>query len=224
MTLRHKPDGTSSVRRVPPAGTAGWLNLWASPANKRQLTPRQNAVPRNSRSTSWQSRVRVRSPRRFRPHSRCCSESSFVSMPKRSSLLVSLLFRRLGLPKGASLHSLRHSHGSHLVADGCRCRWCRNDWGTPQSGRRSMCTRTLCAAKTMTQSDAGTSFSAGEPRTGWKEKFSDDRRHPADTALRRTRHVPLFSRRIGVNSLRNDYGERAPGVKDYRPTACSGVS
>jgi integrase len=31
---------------------------------------------------------------------------------------VSLLFRRLGLPKGASLHSLRHTHGSHLVADG----------------------------------------------------------------------------------------------------------
>ena len=32
--------------------------------------------------------------------------------------VVSLLFRRLGLPKGASLHSLRHTHGSHLVADG----------------------------------------------------------------------------------------------------------
>jgi hypothetical protein len=32
--------------------------------------------------------------------------------------VVSLLFRRLGLPQGASLHSLRHSHGSHLLADG----------------------------------------------------------------------------------------------------------
>jgi integrase len=38
--------------------------------------------------------------------------------PNSVSSVVSLLFRRLGLPKGASLHSLRHSHGSHLVADG----------------------------------------------------------------------------------------------------------
>jgi integrase len=38
--------------------------------------------------------------------------------PNSVSSVVSLLFRRLGLPKGASLHSLRHSHGSHLLADG----------------------------------------------------------------------------------------------------------
>jgi len=38
--------------------------------------------------------------------------------PNSISAVVSLLFRRLSLPKGASLHSLRHSHGSHLVADG----------------------------------------------------------------------------------------------------------
>ncbi len=38
--------------------------------------------------------------------------------PDSISSAVSLLFRRLGLPKGASLHSLRHSHGSHLVANG----------------------------------------------------------------------------------------------------------
>ena len=38
--------------------------------------------------------------------------------PNSISSGVSLLFRRLGLPKGASLHSLRHTHGSHLVADG----------------------------------------------------------------------------------------------------------
>jgi integrase len=38
--------------------------------------------------------------------------------PNSISSAVSLLFRRLGLPKGASLHSLRHSHGSHLVATG----------------------------------------------------------------------------------------------------------
>jgi len=38
--------------------------------------------------------------------------------PNSISSVVSLLFRQLGLPKGASLHSLRHTHGSHLVADG----------------------------------------------------------------------------------------------------------
>jgi hypothetical protein len=34
------------------------------------------------------------------------------------SLALSLLFRRLKLPKGPSLHSLRHSHCSHLLASG----------------------------------------------------------------------------------------------------------
>ena len=38
--------------------------------------------------------------------------------PNSISSAVSLLFRKLALPKGASLHSLRHSHGSHLLADG----------------------------------------------------------------------------------------------------------
>jgi integrase len=34
------------------------------------------------------------------------------------SASVSLLFRNLKLPKGASLHSLRHTHGSQLLAAG----------------------------------------------------------------------------------------------------------
>jgi len=38
--------------------------------------------------------------------------------PDSVSATVSLLCRRLGLPKGASLHTLRHSHGSVLLADG----------------------------------------------------------------------------------------------------------
>jgi integrase len=38
--------------------------------------------------------------------------------PDSVSASVSLLFRRLKLPKGASLHTLRHSHSSHLLADG----------------------------------------------------------------------------------------------------------
>jgi integrase len=38
--------------------------------------------------------------------------------PDSVSATVSALFRRLKLPKGASLHSLRHSHGSYLLAAG----------------------------------------------------------------------------------------------------------
>jgi len=38
--------------------------------------------------------------------------------PDSVSSAVSLLCRRLGLPKGASLHTLRHTHGSFLLADG----------------------------------------------------------------------------------------------------------
>jgi integrase len=38
--------------------------------------------------------------------------------PDSVSAAVSLLSRRLKLPKGASLHTLRHSHSSHLLADG----------------------------------------------------------------------------------------------------------
>jgi integrase len=38
--------------------------------------------------------------------------------PDSISAAVSLLFRRLKLPKGASLHTLRHTHTSHLLADG----------------------------------------------------------------------------------------------------------
>jgi hypothetical protein len=38
--------------------------------------------------------------------------------PDSISAAVSLLFRRLELPKGASLHSLRHTHTSHLLASG----------------------------------------------------------------------------------------------------------
>jgi integrase len=38
--------------------------------------------------------------------------------PNSISSTVSLLFRKLKLPKGASLHSLRHSHASLLLADG----------------------------------------------------------------------------------------------------------
>ncbi len=38
--------------------------------------------------------------------------------PNSISASVSLLCRRLGLPTGASLHTLRHTHGSFLLVDG----------------------------------------------------------------------------------------------------------
>ncbi len=38
--------------------------------------------------------------------------------PDTLSASISLLCRKLGLPKGVSLHTLRHSHGSVLLADG----------------------------------------------------------------------------------------------------------
>ena len=38
--------------------------------------------------------------------------------PDSISATVSALFRRLKLPKGTSLHTLRHTHGSHLLAAG----------------------------------------------------------------------------------------------------------
>ncbi|MBI3666792.1 MAG: site-specific integrase [Acidobacteria bacterium] len=38
--------------------------------------------------------------------------------PDSISATVSALCRRLKLPKGVSLHTLRHSHGSHLLAAG----------------------------------------------------------------------------------------------------------
>ena len=53
--------------------------------------------------------------------------------PDSVSATVSLLFRRLKLPEGASLHSLRHTHTSHLLANGCAAASClRHDWATPR--------------------------------------------------------------------------------------------
>jgi integrase len=51
--------------------------------------------------------------------------------PDSVSASVSALFRRLKLPKGASLHSLRHTHGSHLPANGVSL---QNAWATPRFG------------------------------------------------------------------------------------------
>lgn len=47
-----------------------------------------------------------------------CNPDGSPLRPDSISSEVSRLCRRLKLPKGASLHSFRHTHGSHLLADG----------------------------------------------------------------------------------------------------------
>jgi len=47
-----------------------------------------------------------------------CNPDGSPLRPDSVSSSVSLLFRKLKLPKGASLHTLRHTHGSHLLAAG----------------------------------------------------------------------------------------------------------
>jgi integrase len=62
--------------------------------------------------------------RQFGPDYRSDEDLNFANpdgsplMPSSISSTVSRLCRRLGLPKGASLHVLRHSHASLLLADG----------------------------------------------------------------------------------------------------------
>ncbi len=47
-----------------------------------------------------------------------CNPDGTPLKPDSISAVVSTLCRRLGLPKGASLHALRHSHASLLLSDG----------------------------------------------------------------------------------------------------------
>ena len=47
-----------------------------------------------------------------------CNPDGALLRPDSISASVSALFRKLKLPRGTSLHSLRHSHGSHLLAAG----------------------------------------------------------------------------------------------------------
>jgi integrase len=48
----------------------------------------------------------------------CANPDGSPLRPDSVSATVSALFRRLKLPKGASLHTLRHTHGSHAIASG----------------------------------------------------------------------------------------------------------
>ena len=88
--------------------------------------------------------------------------------PNSISSVVSLLFRRLGLPKGASLTLCATATAPTWWPTVCRCQWSPSAWGTPQFGLQRTFTRTRSAAKTMTPPDVGTSFSAAELRPACK--------------------------------------------------------
>jgi len=87
--------------------------------------PRVVKVPESTLTTIEAHRKRQDEFRRqFGPDYRADLDLIFANpagtplKPDSVSATVSLLFRRLKLPKGASLHSLRHTHTSHLLADG----------------------------------------------------------------------------------------------------------
>ena len=77
-------------------------------------------------STLKALRSHRRSQEKFRQHFGEAYQGDFIFCnpdgsplkPDTVSSAVSLLCRKLGLPKGVSLHTLRHSHGSHLGAAG----------------------------------------------------------------------------------------------------------
>jgi len=48
----------------------------------------------------------------------CANPDGTPLRPDSVSSTISALFRRLKLPKGTSLHTLRHTHGSHAIASG----------------------------------------------------------------------------------------------------------
>jgi integrase len=87
--------------------------------------PRRVGVPESSLASLNRHREKQNEFRRqFGPDYRADLNLVFANpdgapfKPDSISATVSLLCRRLGLPKGVSLHTLRHSHGSVLLADG----------------------------------------------------------------------------------------------------------
>jgi integrase len=87
--------------------------------------PRPVSLPTSAIATLKEHRKRQDEfLRQFGPEYRADLDLIFANpdgtpfKPDSISAAVSLLFRRLKLPKGASLHSPRHSHCSHLLASG----------------------------------------------------------------------------------------------------------
>ena len=77
-------------------------------------------------------------------------------MPNSISSTVSRLCRRLGLPKGASLHVLRHSHASLLLADGVDLATVSDASATHPFAQPPTSTATRSAARTTPRPGVGT--------------------------------------------------------------------
>jgi integrase len=91
-----------------------------TPAGNRTLTIPASGMVVLERIRESQAEFRIQ----FGPSYRTdldlifCNPDGSPVMPDSISSAVSALCRRLKLPKGASLHTLRHTHGSQLLADG----------------------------------------------------------------------------------------------------------
>jgi hypothetical protein len=79
--------------------------------------------------------------------------------PDSVSASVSALCKRLKLPKGASLHTLRHSHGSHLIASGMDLATVSARLGHSNVRVTAKSIRTRSAGGTTRQRKSGTNFS-----------------------------------------------------------------
>ena len=91
-----------------------------TPAGNRTLTIPASGMVVLARIRKRQAEFRIQ----FGPSYRTdldlvfCSPDGSPLMPDSISAAVSALCRRLKLPKGSSLHTLRHTHASELLADG----------------------------------------------------------------------------------------------------------
>jgi len=80
-----------------------------------------------------------------------CNPDGSPLKPDTISAAVSLLFRNLKLPKRASLHTLRHTHGSHLLAAGVPLADVSKRLGHVNPHVTATVTLTHCRAETISQ-------------------------------------------------------------------------
>lgn len=90
-----------------------------TPASYRRITIPESALRALDALKKGQDPLKEQFGADYRDHDLIfCNPDGSPLRPDSISSAVSMLFRRLKLPKGASLHSLRHTHGSHLLAAG----------------------------------------------------------------------------------------------------------
>jgi integrase len=123
LALRHSDiqDGRATIARSLTQTKRGGLEFKGTETER----PRVIKVPESTLAMIEGHRKRQDEfRRRFGPVYRADLDLIFANpdgtplKPDSVSSAVSRLFRRLKLPTGASLHSLRHTHTSHLLADG----------------------------------------------------------------------------------------------------------